>query len=306
MVGHAFVVNYTLKHQDKTTGDVAYEMTHGAVTFTAYIPGELVFFMPAPTIISARVAKVESNLVAGIFLDYYMGPDGKFTGQYTCVCLEDFVGGNLHRRIERQHFKLRLHRSEVLRRPTTTQSKPIFPLRRKFVASNYTMKGLESKGIDLPEGQVDKDLIVDECLVPPNAPDDEDPSVQMYLQNDLFTYDECHKVLADGRIVEIDPVTGKWSRRPAGISKELWTRLPHLRKRIQLLGPDLFTEEELRGLNEVPILSDQLPSGSLPSGNNDGLDEVDTCDNGPIVSDDGPASSGAPVPETMPKDVRPL
>ena len=100
MVGHAFVVNYNLMHRHKTTGDVAYEATHGEATFTAYIPGELVFFMPAQTIISAKVAKVESNLVAGIFLDYYMGPDGKFSGQYICVCLEDFVAKNLHRRVD--------------------------------------------------------------------------------------------------------------------------------------------------------------------------------------------------------------
>ena len=126
MVGHAFVVNYNLMHRHKTSGEVAYEATHGDITFTAHIPGELVFFLPAPTIISAKTAKVESNLVAGIFLDYYMGPDGKFSGQYICVSLEDFVGKNLHCRVERQHFKLRLHRSEVLRRPTTTANQPIF------------------------------------------------------------------------------------------------------------------------------------------------------------------------------------
>ena len=71
----------------------------------------------------------------------------------------------------------------------------------------------------MPAGQVDKNLSVAESLVPPSAPDDEDPGVEIYINNDLFSYDECHKVLADGRIVEIDPVTGKWSRRPAGMAK---------------------------------------------------------------------------------------
>ena len=81
-------MNYNLTHKDKFTGEVAYALIHGEFTFVAYIPAEHVFFEPAPTIISARIAKVESNLVAGIFLDYYMGPDGKFIGQYICVCLE--------------------------------------------------------------------------------------------------------------------------------------------------------------------------------------------------------------------------
>lgn len=103
-----------------------------------------------------------------------------------------------------------------------------FPLRRKYIASNFTLKGLESRGIELPEGSVDKDLIVDDALILPMAPDDESPAVEMYLHNELFTYDECHKVLADGRIVEVDPVTGKWSRRPAAVAKELWNRLPNL------------------------------------------------------------------------------
>ena len=60
-------------------------------------------------------------------------------------------------------------------------------------------------------------------------------------------YDETHKVLKDGRVVEKDPVIGKWSRRPAGIAKDLWERLLHLQKELQLLGPEPFTDKELRG-----------------------------------------------------------
>ena len=114
---------------------------HGPVTFELFIPGELVFFKPAPTIVSCTVAKVESNLIAGIMLDYYMGPDGKFTGQYICLSLLDFVGKSLHARVERQHFKLRLHRTEILRRPASAPH-PVFPLKRKYVASNFTLEGL--------------------------------------------------------------------------------------------------------------------------------------------------------------------
>ena len=95
MVGHAFVVNYTLTHKDKINGEVSDVLTHGEFSFIAYVPGELVFFKSAPTIISARVAKVEGNLVAGIFLDYYMGPDGKFSGQCICVCLVRTSSGRI-------------------------------------------------------------------------------------------------------------------------------------------------------------------------------------------------------------------
>ena len=76
--------------------------------FEPFIPGQPVLFKPALTFISARVAKVESNLIAGIFLDYYTGPDGKFIGQYICVGLEELVGKSLHKRVERRRFKLRL------------------------------------------------------------------------------------------------------------------------------------------------------------------------------------------------------
>ena len=146
-----------------------------------------------------------------------MGPDGKFTGQYICVGLEDFVGKSLHTRIDRQHFKLRLHRTEVLRRPVSAPC-PVFPLRRKYVASNWTLKRLESKDVEITTTSADPDIKVDANLFP-TAPQAERDAVEIMLNHDLFTFDACHKVLKDGRIVQIDPVTGKWSKRPAGIAK---------------------------------------------------------------------------------------
>ena len=124
MVGHAFVFNYNCSTLSKT-GFTPYESMFGETKLKLFIPGELVFFIPAPTILSCKVAKVESNLRAGIFLDYYVGPSGLFTGQYICVVLEDFVGENLHRAVARQHFRLRLHRTEVLKRPVGV-SQPLF------------------------------------------------------------------------------------------------------------------------------------------------------------------------------------
>ena len=86
----------------------------------------------------------------------------------------------------------------------------------------------------------DPDLGIDKGLFPETT-DAEVEAVEVIINNEIFSYDETHKVLRDGRIVEIDPVTGKWSRRPAGVAKELWERLPHLRSQVQLLGPKLFT-----------------------------------------------------------------
>lgn len=101
-------------------------------------------------------------------------------------------------------------------------------------------------------------------------------------------------------------MTRKWSRRPAGVAKELWNRLPHLRARLNLLGPALFTDDELRGIDDLPDLNGPSPVVPLDSGENDGTDGVDTYDDGPIVSDDAPASSSVPTPIVVTKDVRPL
>ena len=64
--------------------------------------------MPAPTIAAYRVAKTDNPLRPGVFLDYYVGPTGKFAKQYLVVDLEDFVGKNLHHRIGPQEFNLHI------------------------------------------------------------------------------------------------------------------------------------------------------------------------------------------------------
>ena len=91
---------------------------------TIFICGELVFFKPAKTI--TKQAKTDPSLVPGIFLDYCRGIEGKFSGQYVVCDLKDFVGKNLHHRIGRQHFRLHLHRTEVVKLPVGT-GEPIFP-----------------------------------------------------------------------------------------------------------------------------------------------------------------------------------
>ena len=77
------------------------------------------------------------------------------------------------------------------------------------------------KGIDNVNVVRDPDLVVDSSLIP-EPTDAEVEAVEVIVNNEIFSYDETHKVLKDGRIVQIDPVTGKWSRRPAGVAKEIW------------------------------------------------------------------------------------
>ena len=75
-----------------------------------------------------KPSKIEGKMRAGIFLDYYVAPDGRFTYQYVCAPLEDFVGQSLHRVTGRSTFRIHLHRTEVLRRPADV-TRPVFPLR---------------------------------------------------------------------------------------------------------------------------------------------------------------------------------
>ena len=133
MIGRAFTLNYTCGMVN-AEGKSTYELLFGKDPNSELdIPGELVLFMPLLTIIGHKVAKRESNLRAGIFLDYYVGPDGLFTGQCLCVCMEDFAGKNPHTRVDRQHFQLKLHRAEVLKRPAGA-ARPYFPFQNEVLS----------------------------------------------------------------------------------------------------------------------------------------------------------------------------
>lgn len=90
------------------------------------------------------------------------------------------------------------------------------------MASNFTLHGLENKDADGGSNvNRDPNLDIDKGLFPETT-DAEVEAVEVTINHEIFSYDETHKVLRDGRIVEIDPVTGKWSRRPAGVAKEIW------------------------------------------------------------------------------------
>ena len=73
--------------QDKTPEK--YEELFGKFKHQEFVFGQLVFFMPAKTIL--KPAKTDNPLMPGVFLDYYTGPGGEFTGQYIVCELGDFA-----------------------------------------------------------------------------------------------------------------------------------------------------------------------------------------------------------------------
>lgn len=62
--------NYEISSFNKTTGLFSYKVQFGPYKLELLVTGELVFFIPAPTIVACKNPRVESNLVAGMFLDY--------------------------------------------------------------------------------------------------------------------------------------------------------------------------------------------------------------------------------------------
>ncbi len=100
------------------------------------------------------------------------------------MSLEDFVGKSLHEWVERQDFKLRLHRIEVLRRPVTSPH-PISPLREKYLASNFSLQGLEKKGVDDSNVEIDTDLQLKSiCSEPTEA---EVEAIEVIINNEIFS-----------------------------------------------------------------------------------------------------------------------
>lgn len=170
------------------------------------------------------------------------------------------------------------------------------------MASNYTLDGFERKGMDSGSSNFDPDTVMDSKLVPDSAPSEEQQAEPIMVNPDLFSYEETHKVLKDGRIVQRDPVTGKWSKRPAGIANDIWERLPHSRHHLQLVGPELFTDEELRGVDSTPKLGEVIVDPSVVE-DVPGLEDADTYESGTLstsmghedISQDGISISGTDI-----------
>ena len=80
-IGRTYAFNYTCS-VPMANGKTGYENQHGMEPkFELFICGQLVFFIPAPTIVGHKTKKAMSNVRARIFLDYYVSPTGEFTGE---------------------------------------------------------------------------------------------------------------------------------------------------------------------------------------------------------------------------------
>ena len=60
-------------------------------------------------------------------------------------------------------------------------------------------------------------------------------SEEVTLKDDIFEFESTYRFLKDGRLIEVDPETGKWHRRPQGVAKELCDNMPSARPYLKLL-----------------------------------------------------------------------
>ena len=198
--GHCFAFNKMIADDPKIEVEnvtCRYTLATGEEFLgTEFVFGQLVFFKPSPTIY--KPAKTDNPLSPGIFLDYYVDPEGKFTGQYLVCDLDDFKDQNLHHRCG--SFKLHIHRTEVVKEPAGSLH-PIFPLKNKFIYHNYDLDGLELKPVP-PRCEIDNHAtkipsITQEELAKPSYD---------------FNPNERYKIDMRGRRLPVDE-SGKWIKR---------------------------------------------------------------------------------------------
>lgn len=149
---HSSVVNYQLSHKG-SDGKTGYYRAFGVhpAEKEIFIGGELVFFRPSPTLVSCTLPKSSGRLTPGIFSDYYTPHGGELIGQYSVCPLVDFDGRSLHSNAPKSTFKLRLNRTEVVRRRPNCVL-PIFPLKVRYNRANYPLDSEDSPAVDVASG----------------------------------------------------------------------------------------------------------------------------------------------------------
>ena len=231
--------------------------------------GQLCFYKPAPTIFTP--AKSDHPLRPGISLDYYVDYNGKFTGQYVVCDLEDFAGKTLHHRIGPAHFKLSLHRTEVVREPIGSIV-PLFPLRRKYRRANYSLEGIEDHAAGKPDETPAEDFGGKPPLLDEVAMEGESVYIGGVEGVDF-------KFSADGRRLQIG-ADGTWNRRranwrPEEIPKEYWNAHPEIHEELRKQFPDPRREKPTLTDADASRTSDAAPaipgdpSGASPARSTD-------------------------------------
>ena len=104
-------------------------------------------FRPSPTIVSCTLPKASGRLIPRIFLDYYTPRAGELSNQYIVCPLSDFDGKPLHVATPKTEYKLRLNRTEVVRRKANCIL-PIFPLKKRYNSANYSLDGADGNAVE--------------------------------------------------------------------------------------------------------------------------------------------------------------
>jgi len=141
----------------------------------------------------------------------------------------------------------------------------------KYRKSNLTIEAL-----DAADGGADIQVDMPDVVRPKFTDSELEPGVEVIFNSELFSYEETHKVLKDGRVVEKDPVTNKWCRKASGIAKDIWLRLPSMSKSLAKMpgitvddkditketsppasGVESTPDEDTANLDSEPVLAER-------------------------------------------------
>ena len=116
-----------------------------------------------------------------------------------------------------------MNRTEVVRRPATTTSFPVFPLRRRYIQCNYTLEGIESGNpvelVPLPDV--------------PDVPDDdtlEHITDDVELSSEVYDFVVPYATVIDGHNIAVDPKSGDLTVTVVPPELQLWELLPNMKR----------------------------------------------------------------------------
>ena len=142
---------------------------------------------------------------------------GELSGQFIVVPLVDFDGKALHASEPKSSFKLRLNRTEVVRRKAN-HVVPISPLEARYNKSNYSLDGAYGPAVDVVHSEEHGDLtdreygaLVSEDVV-------YDPLIYDYVLPSSKEVDALTVSAAPGRggidIARTHPAKYRWDQMP--------------------------------------------------------------------------------------------
>ena len=175
------------------------------------------FFRPSHAIVSCTLPKCAGRLIPGVFLDYYTPRGGELSGQFIVVPLVDFVGKPLHITTPKSAYKLRLNRTEVVRRKANCVM-PIFPLKARYNKANYSLDGHGGEAVETS-------AVPDFSDIPDDA---EDTSITEDVVYDAYIYDYVLPASKEVDALCITPAGGRGGVEVKRMhpTKYMWDHLP--------------------------------------------------------------------------------